>query len=98
MKKCAAVSLTSHLYYFSLALLCRCFISGWGAPEEGGDVEPALLNATVEIIDDFVCNGDEWLDGLVATDVMLCAGKESGEVDACQVRTTIQYIYLSRGT
>ncbi|XP_026227487.1 suppressor of tumorigenicity 14 protein homolog isoform X1 [Anabas testudineus] len=58
-----------------------CWVTGWGALREGGQVSQLLQKASVKIINDSVC--DSVTEGQV-TSRMLCSGFLSGGVDACQ--------------
>uniref|UniRef100_A0A3Q3AC00 Transmembrane protease serine 12-like n=1 Tax=Kryptolebias marmoratus TaxID=37003 RepID=A0A3Q3AC00_KRYMA len=61
----------------------RCFISGWGSTYYQELVD-RLQEAEVELIDRERCNQHSWYGGII-TENMLCAGRESGGVDSCQV-------------
>ncbi|XP_055359393.1 suppressor of tumorigenicity 14 protein isoform X2 [Betta splendens] len=58
-----------------------CWVTGWGALREGGQVSQLLQKASVKIINDTVCNSVT--EGQV-TSRMLCCGFLAGGVDACQ--------------
>ncbi|XP_067366451.1 suppressor of tumorigenicity 14 protein homolog isoform X1 [Channa argus] len=58
-----------------------CWVTGWGAQREGGQVSMMLQKASVKIINDTVC--DMVTEGQV-TSRMLCSGFLAGGVDACQ--------------
>ncbi|XP_066517439.1 suppressor of tumorigenicity 14 protein homolog [Hoplias malabaricus] len=58
-----------------------CWVTGWGAVREGGQISRVLQKAEVKIINDTVC--DEVTEGQV-TSRMLCSGFLTGGVDACQ--------------
>uniref|UniRef100_A0A8D0HCL6 Transmembrane serine protease 3 n=1 Tax=Sphenodon punctatus TaxID=8508 RepID=A0A8D0HCL6_SPHPU len=60
-----------------------CWISGWGATEEGGDTTESMNYASVPLISNRVCNHREVYGGIVASS-MLCAGYLKGGVDTCQ--------------
>ncbi|XP_060091244.1 transmembrane protease serine 3 [Heteronotia binoei] len=60
-----------------------CWISGWGATEEGGDTSETMNYAGVPLISNKVCNHREVYGGIV-TSSMLCAGFLKGGVDSCQ--------------
>ncbi|XP_069508924.1 transmembrane protease serine 12-like [Ambystoma mexicanum] len=60
-----------------------CFISGWGALKERGHPSPDLLEAQVDLIPREICNQDDWYAGVIG-EGMICAGFESGGIDACQ--------------
>ncbi len=55
-------------------------VTGWGVTSEGGTSPKVLMEATVPITDNAVCNAS--YGGI--TENMLCAGFEDGGVDACQ--------------
>uniref|UniRef100_A0A3Q0QSU0 Acrosin n=1 Tax=Amphilophus citrinellus TaxID=61819 RepID=A0A3Q0QSU0_AMPCI len=66
----------------------HCFITGWGsAYHKGVPLTSSLMNtlqeAEVELIDRRTCNRITWYNGII-TENMICAGLESGGVDACQ--------------
>ncbi|XP_063063576.1 suppressor of tumorigenicity 14 protein homolog [Engraulis encrasicolus] len=58
-----------------------CFVTGWGVLREDGELASLLQEATVNIINQNVCN--KLYDDAV-TPRMLCAGNMKGGVDACQ--------------
>uniref|UniRef100_A0ABM5FVB4 Transmembrane protease serine 3 n=1 Tax=Pogona vitticeps TaxID=103695 RepID=A0ABM5FVB4_9SAUR len=60
-----------------------CWISGWGAMEEGGDTSETMNYAGVPLISNKVCNHREVYGGIVASS-MLCAGYLKGGIDTCQ--------------
>ncbi|XP_032076271.1 transmembrane protease serine 3 [Thamnophis elegans] len=60
-----------------------CWISGWGATEEGGDTSETMKYAGVPLISNKVCNHGEVYGGIVASS-MLCAGYLKGGIDTCQ--------------
>ncbi|KAM4609950.1 transmembrane protease serine 12 [Polymixia lowei] len=60
-----------------------CFITGWGSTHYKGKGVDRLQKAEVEIIDRRTCNLIDWFAGSI-TDNMICAGSETGAVDACQ--------------
>uniref|UniRef100_A0A8C6Y0T1 Transmembrane serine protease 3 n=1 Tax=Naja naja TaxID=35670 RepID=A0A8C6Y0T1_NAJNA len=60
-----------------------CWISGWGATEEGGDTSETMKYAGVPLISNKVCNHGEIYGGIVASS-MLCAGFLKGGIDTCQ--------------
>ncbi|ETE59393.1 Transmembrane protease serine 3, partial [Ophiophagus hannah] len=73
-----------------------CWISGWGATEEGGkwktnyyclgisgDTSETMKHAGVPLISNKVCNRGEVYGGIVASS-MLCAGFLKGGIDTCQ--------------
>uniref|UniRef100_A0A670YW96 Transmembrane serine protease 3 n=1 Tax=Pseudonaja textilis TaxID=8673 RepID=A0A670YW96_PSETE len=60
-----------------------CWISGWGATEEGGDTSETMKYASVPLISNKVCNRGEVYGGTVASS-MLCAGFLKGGIDTCQ--------------
>ncbi|XP_075054345.1 transmembrane protease serine 3 isoform X2 [Mixophyes fleayi] len=60
-----------------------CWISGWGATEEGGDTSQTMDYAGVPLISNKVCN-TKYVYGGVIKPSMLCAGFLEGGVDTCQ--------------
>ncbi|EMP31464.1 Transmembrane protease serine 3, partial [Chelonia mydas] len=60
-----------------------CWISGWGATEEGGDTSETMNFAGVPLISNKVCNHRDVYGGII-TSSMLCAGFLKGGVDTCQ--------------
>ncbi|KAM4796682.1 transmembrane protease serine 3 [Rhinophrynus dorsalis] len=60
-----------------------CWISGWGATEEGGDTSPTMDYAGVPLISNRVCNRNYIYSGVIKPS-MLCAGFLEGGVDTCQ--------------
>ncbi|XP_073526944.1 transmembrane protease serine 3 isoform X1 [Phyllobates terribilis] len=60
-----------------------CWISGWGATEEGGDTSQTMDYAGVPLISNRVCN-TKYIYGGVIKPSMLCAGFLEGGVDTCQ--------------
>ncbi|XP_062434832.1 acrosin [Rhea pennata] len=64
--------------------LSPCYISGWGAMEEGSKIRPAILQeALVHLIDNHICNSSQWYAGAVRN-TNLCAGYQQGGIDTCQ--------------
>ncbi|CAH2219068.1 transmembrane protease serine 3 [Pelobates cultripes] len=60
-----------------------CWISGWGATEEGGDTSETMDYAGVPLISNRVCN-TKYIYGGVIMPSMVCAGFLEGGVDTCQ--------------
>ncbi|KAE8621342.1 hypothetical protein XENTR_v10004777 [Xenopus tropicalis] len=60
-----------------------CWISGWGATEEGGDTSQTMDYAGVPLISNRVCN-TKYIYGGVIKPSMVCAGFLEGGVDTCQ--------------
>ncbi|XP_077335931.1 transmembrane protease serine 3 isoform X1 [Lithobates pipiens] len=60
-----------------------CWISGWGATEDGGDTSQTMDYAGVPLISNRVCN-TKYMYGGVIKPSMLCAGFLEGGVDTCQ--------------
>lgn len=58
-------------------------ITGWGYTSEGGSGSDALLEVSVPIVSNAICNAPISYDGAI-TDNMLCAGLPSGGKDSCQ--------------
>ncbi|XP_068794624.1 acrosin-like [Struthio camelus] len=64
--------------------LSPCYISGWGATQEGSRRRPDVLQeAMVHLIDTRICNSSQWYGGLVKNS-NLCAGYQQGTIDTCQ--------------
>uniref|UniRef100_A0A3B4D6R8 Peptidase S1 domain-containing protein n=1 Tax=Pygocentrus nattereri TaxID=42514 RepID=A0A3B4D6R8_PYGNA len=61
-----------------------CFVSGWGSTVFKGSLVDTLREAEVELIDTETCNQQDWHSGHVS-DNMVCAGRERGGTDTCQV-------------
>uniref|UniRef100_A0A665UJ69 Peptidase S1 domain-containing protein n=1 Tax=Echeneis naucrates TaxID=173247 RepID=A0A665UJ69_ECHNA len=79
---------TPHNVTHEVALnFSHCFISGWGSSYYKG----LLQEAEVELVDRTTCNLSTWYNGLV-TENMICAGQESGAVDACQVLIFVHFL------
>ncbi len=55
-------------------------VTGWGATDEGGYSTNVLMEVTVPIVDNDLCNRSY---GII-TDTMLCAGYVEGGKDSCQ--------------
>uniref|UniRef100_A0A8C5LRK6 Transmembrane protease serine 3 n=1 Tax=Leptobrachium leishanense TaxID=445787 RepID=A0A8C5LRK6_9ANUR len=60
-----------------------CWISGWGATEEGGDTSETMDYAGVPLISNGICN-TKYIYGGVIKPSMVCAGFLEGGVDTCQ--------------
>ncbi|KAG7245969.1 hypothetical protein CRUP_015116, partial [Coryphaenoides rupestris] len=61
-----------------------CWTSGFGTTEEGAaTVSRDLMEVTVNVIDERVCNSREVYDGRVSRN-MICAGDLRGNRDSCQ--------------
>lgn len=60
-----------------------CWISGWGATNEGGQASNTLRAATVNLIDSPTCNQGSVYNGAI-TPSMICAGYLAGKIDSCQ--------------
>uniref|UniRef100_A0A8B9PBT4 Acrosin n=1 Tax=Apteryx owenii TaxID=8824 RepID=A0A8B9PBT4_APTOW len=64
--------------------LSPCYVSGWGATEEGSQIRPAVLQeALVHLIDNHICNSSRWYAGAIRN-TNLCAGYQQGGIDTCQ--------------
>ncbi|XP_025967229.2 acrosin-like [Dromaius novaehollandiae] len=64
--------------------LSPCYVSGWGAMEEGSKILPSVLQeAPVHLIDNHICNSSHWYAGAVR-DTNVCAGYQQGGIDTCQ--------------
>uniref|UniRef100_A0A8D0DQM8 Peptidase S1 domain-containing protein n=1 Tax=Salvator merianae TaxID=96440 RepID=A0A8D0DQM8_SALMN len=60
-----------------------CYITGWGLTKERGRGSYILQEAGIKNIPLEICNEEDWYDGTVSRN-NLCAGSETGHVDACQ--------------
>ncbi|XP_076011312.1 transmembrane protease serine 3 [Genypterus blacodes] len=60
-----------------------CWISGWGATEDGGQGSLELRSAQVALISTKTCNQQQVYGGFISP-WMLCAGYLEGGVDSCQ--------------
>ncbi|XP_029435069.1 transmembrane protease serine 3 [Rhinatrema bivittatum] len=60
-----------------------CWITGWGATEEGGDSSQVMAYAGIPLISNKVCNAKSVYGGMISPS-MLCAGYLEGGVDTCQ--------------
>lgn len=60
-----------------------CWISGWGATEDGGEVSLVLRSAMVPLISTKVCTQPDVYPGLISQ-WMICAGYLEGGIDSCQ--------------
>ncbi|KAM3862203.1 transmembrane protease serine 3 [Diretmus argenteus] len=60
-----------------------CWISGWGATEDGGEASVSLLSAQVPLISSKSCSQPGVYQGFI-TPWMLCAGYLEGGTDSCQ--------------
>jgi transmembrane serine protease 9 len=61
----------------------KALVSGWGANQEGGDIQQNLLEVVVPIVSPSVCNAPASYSGAVGVS-MICAGSPAGAHDACQ--------------
>ncbi|KAK3091949.1 hypothetical protein FSP39_023932 [Pinctada imbricata] len=59
-----------------------CMTTGWGDTKHTGS-EGLLKQALLPVVNIDQCNSTEYLDG-DATDNMICAGFDKGEIDSCQ--------------
>lgn len=66
----------------SLQQVKICWITGWGTTNEGGSSAPKLREAKVPLVKTVDCKTSYGKNGIDHT--MLCAGYETGGVDACQ--------------
>ncbi|XP_030638419.1 transmembrane protease serine 6 [Chanos chanos] len=71
--------LPSPVHQFEPGLLC--WVTGWGALEEGGTVSDILQKVDVRLVSEDACVRSY---GYMITPRMLCAGYRSGKKDACQ--------------
>ncbi|XP_013929209.1 PREDICTED: transmembrane protease serine 12-like [Thamnophis sirtalis] len=71
----------------------KCFISGWGTRKEKGKASLTLQEAQLQIFSLDTCNRYYWHAGSVQ-DTAFCAGSETGDVDTCQVRSTLHEKHL----
>ncbi|XP_043085574.1 transmembrane protease serine 3 [Puntigrus tetrazona] len=60
-----------------------CWISGWGATEDGGEGSISLHSATVPLISTKACSQPEVYQGYISPG-MICAGYLEGGTDSCQ--------------
>ncbi|KAJ0070530.1 hypothetical protein NL108_014960, partial [Boleophthalmus pectinirostris] len=60
-----------------------CWISGWGATENGGESSVVLRSAVVPLISTKECTQPDVYPGLISAG-MICAGYLQGGVDSCQ--------------
>ncbi|MBN3300153.1 TMPS2 protease, partial [Amia calva] len=60
-----------------------CWISGWGATQQGGYSSDILMQAPVSLIDRVTCNAPRVYSGQI-TNTMICAGYLQGGIDSCQ--------------
>uniref|UniRef100_A0A0N5AVL2 Peptidase S1 domain-containing protein n=1 Tax=Syphacia muris TaxID=451379 RepID=A0A0N5AVL2_9BILA len=61
-----------------------CVVTGWGFDKEDGNRSNVLKEIHVPIIPSFLCNDLLHYQGRVHYPSMLCAGYNSGGIDACQ--------------
>ncbi|XP_051565870.1 transmembrane protease serine 3 isoform X3 [Myxocyprinus asiaticus] len=60
-----------------------CWISGWGATEDGGEVSVFLHSARVPLISNKACSQPDVYQGYISPG-MICAGYLDGGTDSCQ--------------
>ncbi|XP_041937268.1 transmembrane protease serine 3-like isoform X1 [Alosa sapidissima] len=60
-----------------------CWISGWGATEDGGETTVQLHSAQVPLISSAACNEPQVHQGSISP-WMICAGYLEGGIDTCQ--------------
>ncbi|KAK3543109.1 hypothetical protein QTP70_011233 [Hemibagrus guttatus] len=60
-----------------------CWISGWGATEDGGEASVSLHSARVPLISTKACSQPEVYQGYISPG-MICAGYLEGGTDSCQ--------------
>ncbi|XP_016374771.1 trypsin-like [Sinocyclocheilus rhinocerous] len=60
-----------------------CWISGWGATDDGGEGSVSLLSARVPLISAKACSQPEVYQGYISPG-MICAGYLDGGTDSCQ--------------
>uniref|UniRef100_A0A3B4E1Q5 Transmembrane serine protease 3a n=1 Tax=Pygocentrus nattereri TaxID=42514 RepID=A0A3B4E1Q5_PYGNA len=60
-----------------------CWISGWGATEDGGEASVSLHSARVPLISAKACSQPEVYQGYISPG-MICAGYLEGGTDSCQ--------------
>ncbi|XP_056144851.1 transmembrane protease serine 3 [Lampris incognitus] len=60
-----------------------CWISGWGATEDGGEASVSLHSARVPLISTKACNQPGVYQGFISP-WMICAGYLEGGTDSCQ--------------
>uniref|UniRef100_A0A452TSY2 Transmembrane serine protease 12 n=1 Tax=Ursus maritimus TaxID=29073 RepID=A0A452TSY2_URSMA len=63
----------------------KCFISGWGRTEEGGNVTDVLQEAKVHYISRKMCDSEQSYGNMIPN-TSFCAGDEDGIFDTCRVR------------
>ncbi|XP_006735225.1 transmembrane protease serine 12 [Leptonychotes weddellii] len=61
----------------------KCFISGWGRTEEGGNVTDVLQEAEVHYISRKICDSEQSY-GKIIPNTSFCAGDEDGIFDTCR--------------
>lgn len=72
-----------------------CRVSGWGYTSSVGQQIPSTLRTvTVPIVSTEKCNSSDSFNGSI-TENMLCAGYTVGGKDACEVRGTFYFFFLS---
>ena len=63
----------------------NCYVTGWGALQEGGRFPKRLYQAKVPLVDRQQCAKDyREIHGYTITERMRCAGHLAGGIDACQ--------------
>lgn len=60
-----------------------CTVTGWGNTKYYGQPSVILQEASVPVISNSVCNGDEYYGNQISNS-MFCAGFADGGIDACQ--------------
>ncbi|XP_066542037.1 transmembrane protease serine 3 [Hoplias malabaricus] len=60
-----------------------CWISGWGATEDGGEASVSLHSASVPLISAKACSHPDVYQGYISPG-MICAGYLEGGTDSCQ--------------
>uniref|UniRef100_A0A452RCE1 Transmembrane serine protease 12 n=1 Tax=Ursus americanus TaxID=9643 RepID=A0A452RCE1_URSAM len=61
----------------------KCFISGWGRTEEGGNVTDVLQEAKVHYISRKMCDSEQSYGNMIPN-TSFCAGDEDGIFDTCR--------------
>ncbi|XP_066575310.1 serine protease hepsin isoform X2 [Amia ocellicauda] len=60
-----------------------CTVTGWGNLKYYGQPSDVLQEASIPVISDGTCNGEDYYTGQISSS-MFCAGYPEGGIDACQ--------------